>query len=441
MATVGYTGGSGWDAWFASGVNSNNELWAVGNMTMPETGYVTKLWVYVAGDGATSTARIFLADGSGNFLEVSGSFSLASGSASLGGQAWHSYTLSGSGRLMNKGDQVLVGVWTDPSIWRTWSTKTQTGGKWDEGYGSSAPSVGGSVPSHSQNSGASMGAYLEYTPAAPVLSSASASSGHVGDVVTLTGEAFTGVTAVKFGLISASFTVVSDSQLSVTIPAGVSGATAYSVTNAYGTTTGLSWTTQPTISGISPTHAAEGATVTITGTGFTGATPVKFNGTSASFTVVDDSHITATVPAGATRGAIQVTGGGTTVNSGTFTVDPTISSISPTSGPVGGSVTITGTGFSGATSVSFNGTSASFTITDHAHISATVPSGATSGPITVTCPGPSSATSATFTVSAGHTRRGGAWVNDTADYTRRGGVWVQESLDYTRRSGAWVQET
>jgi hypothetical protein len=54
------------------------------------------------------------------------------------------------------------------------------------------------------------------------------------------------------------------------------------------------------------------------------------------------------------------------------------------SGPVGTSVTITGTGFTGATAVTFNGTPASFTVDLSTQITAKVPAGATDGPI-ATC--------------------------------------------------------
>jgi hypothetical protein len=45
--------------------------------------------------------------------------------------------------------------------------------------------------------------------------------------------------------------------------------------------------------------------VTITGTNFTGATSVTFGGAAASFTVVNATTITATVPAGA-AGSVSV---------------------------------------------------------------------------------------------------------------------------------------
>jgi hypothetical protein len=65
---------------------------------------------------------------------------------------------------------------------------------------------------------------------------------------------------------------------------------------------------------------------------------------------------------------------------------PTISAFTPSSGPVGTSVTLTGAGFTGATAVAFNGTSVSFTVKSDTQISTIVPSGATSGSISVTTP-------------------------------------------------------
>jgi uncharacterized protein (TIGR03437 family) len=49
-----------------------------------------------------------------------------------------------------------------------------------------------------------------------------------------------------------------------------------------------------------------GQTGGILGQGFTGTTRVSFNGTPATFTVVSDTLIKATVPAGATTGYVTV---------------------------------------------------------------------------------------------------------------------------------------
>ena len=66
---------------------------------------------------------------------------------------------------------------------------------------------------------------------------------------------------------------------------------------------------------------------------------------------------------------------------------PTIVSFSPTSGRVGGTVTVTGANLTGATAVKFNGIAASFTVASETQITATVPAAARSGKIAVTTPG------------------------------------------------------
>ena len=78
----------------------------------------------------------------------------------------------------------------------------------------------------------------------------------------------------------------------------------------------------PAVWAFSPTNGAAGTNVVITGTNFTGATSVTFNGTGALFTVNSNSQISATVPAGAGTGFISVTtAGGTAVSSNNFTVN------------------------------------------------------------------------------------------------------------------------
>ncbi len=64
-------------------------------------------------------------------------------------------------------------------------------------------------------------------------------------------------------------------------------------------------------------------------------------------------------------------------------IAPIISSFSPTTGFPGNAVTITGTGFTGTTVVSFNGIPAGFIVDNNSQISAVVPAGGTTGRITV----------------------------------------------------------
>src|SRR5207253_4479078 len=148
-----------------------------------------------------------------------------------------------------------------------------------------------------------------------------------------------------------------------------------------------------------------GTNVDILGAGFTGASQVKFNGLAAStYTVDSDTEIHATVPTSATTGPIAVTtskGTGTSTSNFLVTTSgggPQISSFTPTSGPIGTNVTITGVGFGGATAVKFNVTNAtSFTVNSDTSINAFVPNGATTGPISVTANG-TGTSSTNFTV-------------------------------------------
>jgi len=98
-------------------------------------------------------------------------------------------------------------------------------------------------------------------------------------------------------------------------------------------------------------------------------------------------------------GLMQATNGilyGMTSTGGTYN-DGTVFSLSvglgpfvetlPTSGKVGAKVIILGNNLKGTTSVTFNGTAATFTVVSNTEIKTTVPSGATTGPVQVTTPG------------------------------------------------------
>jgi len=170
----------------------------------------------------------------------------------------------------------------------------------------------------------------------------------------------------------------------------------------------------PTITSFTPPSGVVGTTVTITGTGFNDVgsvvSTVKFGGTTAvTFTVVNDTTITAQVPAGAVDGVITVTdpeGTGTSATNFDVTPSPTptITSFTPATGAVGSTVTITGTGFTGTTGVTFNGVAATtFNAASDTSLTVTVPTGATTGDIVVTTPGGTATSATPFTVSASGT--------------------------------------
>ncbi|MFG2094066.1 IPT/TIG domain-containing protein, partial [Streptomyces sp. NPDC048612] len=159
----------------------------------------------------------------------------------------------------------------------------------------------------------------------------------------------------------------------------------------------LSLAATPTVTSVSPNSGstAGGTTVTVTGTGFTGATAVRFGATpSPSFTVNSDTQITATSPVGS--GTVQVTvttPSGTSNQFVTFSYVtapvPVLSSVSPSSGPSSGGtvVTLSGSGFSGATAVRFGSVSAVFTVNSSSQITATAPAGSGTVQVTVVTPG------------------------------------------------------
>jgi hypothetical protein len=93
------------------------------------------------------------------------------------------------------------------------------------------------------------------------------------------------------------------------------------------------------------------------------------------------------------------TNGGTLKSKQKFKVIPVLTSFNPTSGPVGTQVTITGSGFIGAKTVTFGGVKATFTVNSGTQITATVPNGAVTGKIKVTTAGGSATSSGTFTVT------------------------------------------
>jgi IPT/TIG domain len=238
-----------------------------------------------------------------------------------------------------------------------------------------------------------------------------------GTSVTITGTNFTNVTAVTIGGTAVQFKVVVNSTtITATTAAHVAGVADTVVTTTSGTSTissadQFTYTSKPTVSGISPNTGpiAGGTSVTITGTNLTGATSVLFGSTPATIVVNGPNSITATAPPG--TGTVNVT---VTTISGTSAVStpdqftysgiPTVTLVTPNAAPVAGgtSVTITGTNFTGATAVKFGGTNAtSFSVNSATSISAISPAGSGTVDIRVTTPGGTSATSLADTFSYG----------------------------------------
>jgi uncharacterized repeat protein (TIGR03803 family) len=150
-----------------------------------------------------------------------------------------------------------------------------------------------------------------------------------------------------------------------------------------------------------PSSGRVGDKVKILGTNLTGTTRVSFNGALAAFTVVSSSEITTTVPAGAKTGKIEVTTpGGMRESVVIFSVTPQITNFSPTRGPDGTVVTITGVSLAQTTAVTFGGVkTTSFTVDSDRQLRASVPTDAKNGSITITTPGGSATSVTIFTVT------------------------------------------
>ena len=259
---------------------------------------------------------------------------------------------------------------------------------------------------------------------APTLTSLNPVSGIIGSTVTLAGTNFTNATAIRFGFVpSVTFTVLSPTSATAVVPAGaVTGNV--TVVTPNGTSNGQTFIVTPspvpTLTSVlndatGLPSGPRGASVTLTGTGLTGATLVTFAG-GANNTVTSGfawnaagTQLTGViVPNGAflgINGATVTTPGGIS-NLASFTVTspllPTITSFLPTSGPVGTVVTLTGTNFTGATAIGFGGTaSTQFNVSSATTATATVPVGASTGFITLFVPNAGTASSPSmFTVTA-----------------------------------------
>jgi hypothetical protein len=251
--------------------------------------------------------------------------------------------------------------------------------------------------------------------AAPVVKTLAPTTGPAdgGTLVTITGSAFTGATAVTFGGVPAtSFTVVTGIKITATAPAAAtSTATAEVIVTVGGVpstpqTPGVdiftyTWPSAPTLTGvglIAATSTQSGNVVTVTATG---------TWTSGQLvTVAGFASPVNGLPNGLPNGVYTVVTGG----SGSFTITNAASSsagngsVSPTSAgavgpPAGGtSVVIRGLHLGGASAVQFGATAASsFTVNSNSQITAVSPAGL-SGAVNVTVTTPNSATIANPTL-------------------------------------------
>jgi IPT/TIG domain len=303
--------------------------------------------------------------------------------------------------------------------------------------------------------------------AAPTLTSINPTSGTEGTTVpvTLTGTNLTGATAVNILPTTAGITVgaitvngagtsltttftiastatVGTDTVSVTTPGGTTGTVNFRVT-APGA---------PTLTSISPTSGAQGASVPVSlnGTNLTGATAINIAPTTAGITVgaftvngagtqiTTTFTIAATAPTGTDTVSVTTPiGTSGTVNFAVRPPAPTLTSMSPNTGGAGTTVpvTLTGTNLTGASAVTMagggvtctiTGTSTATNVTASCVISATATTGART--VTVTTPGGTS-NAVTFTIT-------GATVTSIAPTTGSRGETVPVTITGTNLATA-----
>jgi RHS repeat-associated protein len=278
----------------------------------------------------------------------------------------------GSGRVTFSGIEAATSSWSDTSIVCTVPAGAASGyvGVWQSGI-------------------CSNGRF--FTPGTvPTVSSLSGDVVSVGTTVTVAGTNFgatQGSGSVTLGGVAMTATSWSDTAVTFVLPVGASAG--YVGVWQGGICSNGRWLTPaPRIDTLSRWWGSEGTTLAISGAGF-GATQtdgrVTFAGTEATVQSWSANEVVVAVPIGASAGYVGLWKGGAYSNGVWFLPmsAPVITDVNPIEAPVGGIVTVAGSGFgaSKGTSdkVTFSGLEAPVIGWSETSITVQVPVGATSG--------------------------------------------------------------
>jgi hypothetical protein len=253
--------------------------------------------------------------------------------------------------------------------------------------------------------------YLAGAPTVSVLTPASVSTVG-GAAITLTGTNLTGA-SVKVGTAAVVVRNVSATSLTFTAPAHAAESVKLTVTTSGGTvTTPLTYVLPdaPTVTSLSATSVSTrtATPITVTGTSFVGTVSATVDGKVAGVTRISDTQVRLTAPAhvaGTVPVVIKAAGGSATAVSLTYVAPaPAVGSVSPSTGSVtkGATVTVAGTSFTGATSVTVGGTPVRFTVNSDSSLKVTVPAMATGTYVVTvtTAAGTSTSTTVKYTARA-----------------------------------------
>ncbi len=240
--------------------------------------------------------------------------------------------------------------------------------------------------------------HFNYIPPAttPTVASVSPTSGPIsgGTSVTVQGTHFLAGATVTIGSEASEVAVLSETELTATTAATAAGAHEVVVSDANGTSTGgpsFTYVAPPTVTSVSPTSGpqAGGTSVTIKGSRLNGGgTPtVRFGATTATeITSVTASAIKVVSPSSPVSGVVDITvttAGGTSAITAKdhfnyIAPPPTVTSVSPTSGPTAGGteVALKGTGFVAGATVKVGSAATEVSVVSGTEITAKTSAGA-----------------------------------------------------------------
>lgn len=217
-------------------------------------------------------------------------------------------------------------------------------------------------------------------PTAPFIETFTVSRDGADLLVEIAGQGFSPSPAnnvVLIGSTSASVERASSTEVEVRLPAGTSGDLSVTV---FGQQSNLvAFSTAPVIDSIDPNVLSVGQEVTIRGRNFNEVAAlniVNFGAVTATVRSATPTQLVASVPAGSTTGTLKVAVDGGESSAVSYTLLPVLSSLSPSSGPAGTAVTITGENFNAEVSrniVTFNGIAGTVTAVTATTLSVTAP--------------------------------------------------------------------
>ena len=228
-------------------------------------------------------------------------------------------------------------------------------------------SAGSAVTARDASGQSASGTFTVTVPAITV----SPAQGGVGATVTVSGTGFSVSTTVTLSFDSVAISRCTTGSLRASgtgsfscaflVPSGTTGTTV-KATDVGGSTASGAFTVTKLVIKLSPTRGPVGSQVTVSGTGFAASTKLKslvFDSktitscTSGSLIAGGTGSFSCTfkVPSGTSGTTVKATDANGAAATGTFTVTSPAITVSPTKGPVGSSVTVSGTGFSVSTKV------------------------------------------------------------------------------------------